>query len=166
MSVIKKSHNDYWAEPQILRAIAHDCRIMEIDVIYLRGWAMLSHSWRPFFFLTYGMVKKYFSFFDKYSGPDKLYLLVDIKTSNRDIVPVLERFIMSCENKYVDFLIRFDENNDRRREVATELFQRVEQSGKVFIYHRWVHFMKQDGYIIETINLYKGLPLWKRLNHF
>ena len=69
MSLIK-SHNDYFVRPQLLKALKAGCKIIEIDVIYLNGEVLLSHSFRPFKWMTYGEAEDYFKM---------MYTLKDVK---------------------------------------------------------------------------------------
>jgi hypothetical protein len=161
-----KSHNDEWVYPQIYKALDTGCGIIEIDVIYCKNNVCLSHSWRPFPFMTYGNALKYFEFCKNYRGKKTIYLMIDIKTTNKKIIPILENYIFQFANDRVIFLIRFDKNNKKRKSIAEEIYNTSKIWGNIQIYEKWIEDTKLCGHEIVTLDLFKKLPWYKKLNQF
>ena len=101
----KKSHNDYWCERQIYTALANGCNIIEVDIIVLKDELILSHQWVPHRLFGYGSLKNYISFFNSYHGADSLYLLIELKTDNEKLLPLMIKYFSGFYNNNVTILI-------------------------------------------------------------
>jgi len=160
--IFYKSHADQWNHNQINFAIHNGCSIIEIDLIYLRGEILLSHSWRPFKWMTYGPAEKYFEFCKNYKGQEPIYLMIDIKTTNRKIIPRLQAWFSYYGNGKVNFLIIFDEKNKKRKAISEAIY--YGSHGKRS--DDWADGIREMGHEIITKNLYEAELWYKKLNHF
>lgn len=159
----RKSHNDYWNTRQISLAISEQCNIIECDIISLRGNILLSHSWRPFKWMTYGYATKYLSFIKSWELNDKLILQIDIKTASE----YAEGFIVDINyfrNDRVKILLSANNKwyTGDREKVMMNLYNVCKFLGiNVELYSE---FKKNND--IETIKLYDKKPWYKKINHF
>lgn len=152
---MRHSHNDYWSKKKFYHAVNEGCQIIEADIICLRGKLFLSHTWRPFGFLTYGDPEYYFKqIYHNYRDKD-LYLYIEIKTSDYRAIQLVSNLI----DKYpgVKVLIGGKDKwfSPNRGYIAREIWQRNEV--QEFEYFRKSHS-------IESLDLYKGskYKLWNR----
>lgn len=154
--ILLKSHNSYWNE-NISNQVGVGINMLEIDIIYLRGGLWLSHSWRPFTWMTYGKPLKYF----QYGYSNKIYIQIEFKTTNKKAFPILAELIRkySCSN--IIFLIDgYNRWHGKREDAAWEFYLR---------YHtfniRWYKSFK-EYHNIKPLDLYESKPWYKKLNHF
>lgn len=161
-----KSHNDYWNAKPIYKAIAKNCFILELDIAYINKELVLSHSWRPFRSMTYGSVKIYSDFCMGYALDQELFLVIDLKTSRVDALPLLIDFIDDCKNSKVKIILRMSYSLRCRTNMAEELYDVINHRGYIKRSDEWYNELRWKGISITTLELYKDKPWWKRLNHF
>lgn len=155
----KHSHNDYWNKPQLLKALKAGCNIFEADVIYQCGEVLMSHSWRPFKWMTYGEAESYFQFLKSYVG-EQIYLYIEIKTSDYRIVAKLYHLIQKYGTGNVTILI-----NGINRWFSKD---RYDIAMQVLYFRSDIHWFP-DWKVkkkIERVELYKSKSWYKRLNHW
>ena len=75
---MKKSHNDYWCDPQIELALREGCDIVEVDVISSFFRPLVSHSWRPMRRMCFGDLESYL----KKAAQYLCRVQIDLKTGN------------------------------------------------------------------------------------
>lgn len=81
------SHNDYLncIDDQVNRAAYFGCDMLEVDVIQIRGKAMLAHGWRPFRFLCHGTLEQYLQ---KAAGTKKI-IYIELKEASPEMQQAL-----------------------------------------------------------------------------
>jgi len=160
----RKSHNDYWNSRQISLAISEQCNIIECDIIPLRNQFRLSHSWRPFLWMTYGALDKYLSFVQSWTRNNRLILQIDIKFSCPAYAPLLVLKMMEYHNESVKIILSANNRwyTGDREAVANDVCNLARSCGlNIELYSE---FKKNNQ--IETLQLHKSEPWYKKINHF
>lgn len=154
----KKSHNDYWGEKQFFEALNSGCNIIEADVICVDGELYCSHSWRPWSLLTYGKLKNYFTKFYLYREKN-IYLYLEIKSSNYDIINLVSKLIEETEGK-IKILVKGINRwfSPDREFIAKEIYKNNKYKN-VQLYDEF-----KVGNQIESVDIYKNsnYKFWNR----
>jgi hypothetical protein len=156
---MKKSHNDYFCKHQIIDALNANCDILEIDVIIIRGEVMISHSWRPFKWLTYGKAEKYF----KACKDNEKILEIEIKTTDYKIINVLLKLILKYRTE--DSIYILSSNNDEERKHIVDMIHACLKCSTLQVYKGMNAFREISWFELETVDLFSTNKLtdWMRM---
>lgn len=158
----KKSHNDYWAKPQVFKALEENCNILEADIWLHSGRIMIAHAWKPFDSQYFGSLDSYLDKMKK-SGKKELWLQIEFKTADQDIHKKLESLLNdynSREGCKINYLIYGkDEKWTKRGTNASKFYNEYKDSiANLFWWDEWKRDPERE---IETVDLfdatYEGL---------
>lgn len=157
----KKSHNDYWAKPQVFKALREGCNILEADIWFHNKKILLAHAWKPFESQYFGTLDQYLGKM-KNSGNKELWLQIEFKTADEDIHPVLAKLL----NKYnsedeckINYLIYGKDAQWTKRGTSAEKFFKHHTDvnhpeKKIENLFWWDNWKRDPDREIETVDLF------------
>lgn len=153
----KKSHNDYWVEPQVFKALEENCNILEADIWLHNNKIMIAHAWKLLNFQYFGSLDDYLSKM-KNSGKEELWLQIEFKTADQDIHDKLGKLLSDYNNKTgckLNYLIYGkDQKWTKRGTNASNFFKDNENKiANLFWWDDWKKDPKRD---IETVDLFNA----------
>ena len=147
----RKSHNDYWVEPQVTRALENGCNILEADIQFFKGKVLVAHAWKPLESMYLGSLEDYLAKM-KNCGKDELWVQIEFKTADKKmqtkLKEIFEKF-NSMPGCKINYLIYGGDKLGRGRNARAFYDEYKNKVANIFWYRDWI-----VGKDIETIDLF------------
>lgn len=152
----KKSHNDYWTSPQVLKAVQNGCNTFEADLILLRGAVMCRHSWRPLKQWCHGSFEQYLNKMIAYVKYPSI-LQIEIKDPDPVIIGKVTRILESYAPRFqhpITFAM-YGGDDFNKDKVAKAIYNNLKDQISIVIWNDW----KKDKQI-QTVDLFSKPKWW------